>query len=221
MRETSQNWNMPNAKVKRWNMSNVEDLVFVSKSNPHKGRWSTLPEDGALQRSQCWVQYCSQVVDSAIAIVHHSTDYVTICHYIYLYIYIYVMVFTLRCYLVVCHFTSRPSGLWGSGNGTTGTTGTTGTRPNLKMYYCELNSDWTKKQNTKNKANLEDATKSIDVHTEKSTMVEATWNLAIYSVFSNFPCRRQVRHAGAPCVPCPKRASHFVAPSRPRQSQSS
>ena len=67
-------------------MSNVEDLVFVSKSNPHKGRWSTLPEDGALQRSQCWVQYCSQVVDSAIAIVHHSTDYVTICHYIYLYI---------------------------------------------------------------------------------------------------------------------------------------
>ena len=71
-------------------MSNVEDLVFVSKSNPHKGRWSTLPEDGALQRSQCWVQYCSQVVDSAIAIVHHSTDYVTICHYIYLYIYIYI-----------------------------------------------------------------------------------------------------------------------------------
>ena len=106
-------------------------LCLFSKSNPHKGRWSTLLEDtvintlpmiGTRDRTTtlqadrsiptlgqrwCWILYNCQVVDRVIAIVHHSRYYVTICHYMSLYVYdIYkytdnVMVFTLRCYLVV------------------------------------------------------------------------------------------------------------------------
>ena len=86
-------------------------LCLFSKSNPQKGRWSTLPEDTAINalpmigtgdrtatlqadrsiptlgQRWCWILYNSQVVDRVITIVHHSRYYVTICHYMSLYVY--------------------------------------------------------------------------------------------------------------------------------------
>ena len=155
-------------------------LCLFSKSNPQKGRWSTLPENTAINalpmigtgdrtatlqadrsiptlgQRWCWILYNSQVVDRVITIVHHSRYYVSICHYMSLYVYDIkkytdnVMVFTLRCYLVVQYIISL------QGQTKTlrvhGTTGTTGARPNLK-----------KKQNTINKGNLEDVTKFIQI----------------------------------------------------------